>query len=89
MGNRISPHRIGYAVGEFFEIRQFQFVQRGVAEYILKVNAVASQQLTQNLSAELLKILGEHANLEIEYVEEIPVLGSGKRKYIVNETQSL
>ena len=29
--------------------------------------------------------LGENAKIDFEYVEEIPVLNSGKRKKIVNE----
>ena len=30
------------------------------------------------------KILGKDAKIDIEYIDEIPVLKSGKRKYIEN-----
>lgn len=39
----------------------------------------------EELSQTLLKYLGDDATLKIEYVEEVPVLSSGKRRYIINE----
>ena len=35
--------------------------------------------------AELKSVLGEAANINIEQVDDIPVLASGKRKPVVNE----
>jgi phenylacetate-CoA ligase len=46
------------------------------------VNETFSQE--QSVVEQLKKILGDDAQIEIDYVEEIPVLNSGKRKYIVS-----
>jgi phenylacetate-CoA ligase len=65
-------------------VKQFQFVQEGKTRYRLRlcVNETFSQE--QSVVEQLKKILGDDAQIEIDYVEEIPVLNSGKRKYIVS-----
>jgi len=34
----------------------------------------------------LLEVVGRQARLEVEYVDDIPPLPSGKRPYVINET---
>ncbi len=65
-------------------VKQFQFIQEDRTHYRVRlcVNETFSQE--QSLSEQLKQILGNNAQIEIDYVDEIPVLNSGKRKYIVS-----
>jgi phenylacetate-CoA ligase len=65
-------------------IKQFQFIQEGKTRYRLRlcVNETFSQELF--VVEQVKKTLGDDAQIEVEYVEEIPVLNSGKRKFIVS-----
>ena len=68
----------------FTELRQYQFVQNGKNDYLLKLNA---QPNTIVRELELLNAIkdyvGDDANIRIEYVDEIPLLASGKRKQVI------
>lgn len=84
-GKRLVP----FVFDEIFErlgrlIKQYQFIQEGKTSYRLRlcVNETFSQE--QSVVEQLKKILGDDAQIEIDYVDEIPVLNSGKRKYIVS-----
>ena len=71
---------------EFQGVKQFQFVQKDAKKYLLKLN-VDKESFSQE--SRMLSILkerfGDDADFKIEYCDEIPVLASGKRRYIVNE----
>ena len=70
---------------DYPEIRQFQFVQYDKGAYRLVLN-IGKSIIDEKLILEALKaIVGELAQINIEYVDEIPVLHSGKRRYIANE----
>ena len=84
-GDRISPHSITNAMWEFTDINQYQLIQNGPRTYTLKINTSPHFQREEDLERIVLGILGSPAQLRIEHVSEIPVLNSGKRKYIVNE----
>lgn len=80
-----SPYMVSKAMWSFPEISQFQFIQRGRAAYLLKLNCQPDEAREPRLLAALKPIVGEDARIDFEYVSEIPVLHSGKRRYIVNE----
>lgn len=87
-GRQISPHIITNTMWEFPEIVQFQFVQKTKSHYLLKINS--KSPIRENLLRNRLEgYLGENASLEIQTVDEIPVLHSGKRKYILNDIDSV
>ena len=69
----------------FPDIKQFQFIQKGKNNYLLKLNLDGDFQRSAEIIETLQNILGDKACIDIETVEEIPVLASGKRRYIVNE----
>jgi phenylacetate-CoA ligase len=83
-GNRLSPHTISSNFWSFPEIKQFQFIQESNTHYTLKINVEGVFVRQNEMKALLQKLLGDKAVINIETVEEIPVLASGKRKYIVN-----
>ncbi len=84
-GNPLSPHAITNAMWEFTDVTQFQLVQTDRSKYVLRLNADDSFSRVAELSAVIGAILGNGAELEIRRENEIPVLASGKRRYIVNE----
>ena len=85
-GNPVSPHMITNNMWKFQAIKQFQFIQKGAKQYTLKLNIGKNTSCREDaLISVLSKYLGIDADIKIEYCDEIPVLASGKRRYIVNE----
>ena len=84
-GNALSPHAVTNAMWDFPDITQFQLVQTGNGVYTLKLNVDESFCREEELVKSLKRVLGEAAEVQIERVKEIPVLASGKRRYIMNE----
>lgn len=65
-------------------VKQFQFIQEGKISYRLRLCVYETFPHKQFVVEQLKQILGADAQIEIDYVDEIPVLNSGKRKYIVS-----
>lgn len=84
-GNRLSPHFVTNTFWSFPQIRQFQFIQQGRNEYIVKINAGSEFAGEKDVEKALKELLGSNAIISIERVEEIPVMSSGKRRYIINK----
>lgn len=85
-GKAISPHLITNHMWSFPDILQYQVIQREEKTYVLRLNLPRGENSHKNdVIALMKKILGEDADIIIELVDEIPVLASGKRRYIVNE----
>lgn len=71
------------------KIQQWQFIQEGEKEYILRlVTPDMEVRNNPNHFEQLMKdLLGQDAIVKIEYPEEIPVLSSGKRKIVIRKYQ--
>jgi phenylacetate-CoA ligase len=84
-GNLLSPHVITNTMWKYVEILQFQFIQEAKKKYIMILN---KGNVPFHEEADLIKdiksFLGDDAEITIRYVEEIPLLQSGKRKKIIN-----
>ncbi len=80
----LSPHSITNGMWGIKGVQQWQFIQKARAKYILKICA-ADLVDEENILDRLFNILGKGAEITIEYVDDIPVLSSQKRKYIINE----
>ena len=83
-GRAISPHTITNNMWNFTNIKQFQFIQTDKKNYKLRINTDEKIDESKLLNV-FLSIIGQEAIIKIEYCDEIPVLASGKRRYIVNE----
>jgi phenylacetate-CoA ligase len=86
-GELLSPHIITNSMWFFAEeLNQFQFIQKTSKEYTLKLNMkkLDNKIHINKIQDKLIPFLGKDAILEIEYVNEIPLLDSGKRKKVVN-----
>lgn len=69
---------------KFPELNQFQIVQQTKTKYLFKIN-IDSKFIRENeLIAYYQSYLGNDADILIEYVNEIPLLSSGKRRIIIN-----
>ena len=83
-GNKKSAGVISVKMWPFDKLLQFQFIQEGAKQYLLKLNG-AKGHYDDAIFVNLVKdVLGEDAEVVIEHVNEIPVLESGKRKIEVN-----
>lgn len=86
-GKALSPHMITNYMWSFPDVTQFQVIQTGEKQYRLKLNV--PQTFTQEREAEVAELmkqlLGQDAEITVERTDGIPVLASGKRRYIVNE----
>jgi phenylacetate-CoA ligase len=83
-GHLLSPGVIANTMWKY-PVRQFQFIQQSEKEYYMKLNPNKQGRPDEKkLLSELKNYLGEDAVISFDYVDEIPVLASGKRKKIVN-----
>lgn len=84
-GEPISFYTFANSIRTFDEILQYQVIQNGARDYVLKLNLGGAAFPRERELAELLKsYLGADAILKIEYTDEIPVLSSGKRRCLIN-----
>lgn len=88
-GEPIFPMALARILKNYEMLRQWQFIQLTSDHYLLKLAVNNEYGLMKTLSDEILaqlkKLLGNDSNISIEYVNDIPVLNSGKRKSVVNQ----
>lgn len=65
-------------------VQQFRFIQEDVTRYTMMLNGNPDEIDEADVIGRLKPFLGEEADIRIEYVDEIPVLNSGKRKFLEN-----
>jgi len=83
-GNLVSCTIVLNHMRQYPEIRQYQLIQEGPKEYTLKINADDTFTGEVKLTNELKTYLGEDSIFRVEYVVEIPLLSSAKRKAIAS-----
>lgn len=84
-GNALSPHMILNKMRSFTDVTQFQIVQTDEKCFRLKLNVPKTFARENELIKLMRQMLGQDAEITVERVEEIPVLSSGKRRYVINE----
>ncbi len=82
-GRRLTSHTWSVYMWKFEKLKQYQFIQEGAKEYVLKVNGAKGVYTDDELVNHLKSILGGDANITIEHVNGIPALASGKFKKTV------
>ncbi len=83
-GSMISPFKFMGLLPKFPEIKQIQFVQTEKSNYTIKVNIEDIFVREQELTTLFKSYVGQDAKIEVEYVNEIPLLSSKKRKLCRN-----
>lgn len=72
-------------INNYPELNQFQIIQKSDKKYVFKINIEGEFKNKNRLVSEFKFHLGEDAIIEIVYVDEIPLLASGKRRVMINE----
>ncbi len=72
-------------VNKYPELKQCQLIQKSAGVYHLKLNTSKEFLRLEEFINKLKYYLGSQAIITFEYVNEIPLLASGKRRVIVNE----
>ncbi|HAE45443.1 MAG TPA: CoF synthetase [Lachnospiraceae bacterium] len=83
-GNALTPFIITNNLWDVEGVRQYRFCQDTKDTYTLELNGDPDVMDEADIIGRILPYFGEGAKIRIEYVDEIPVLNSGKRKYIEN-----
>ncbi len=83
-GALLSPAKISVSMWGADGVRQWQFIQKSQYDYIMKLNAEKSVDIVF-LEKKLKKLLGDLANIQFEFVDEIPILSSNKRRAVICE----
>lgn len=83
-GEALSPHMITNNMWGVEKIKQFKFSQLTQNEYKILLNVEDGFDGEKVLLEKFENLLGKDAVISFEYTDEIPVLNSGKRKYIEN-----
>jgi phenylacetate-coenzyme A ligase PaaK-like adenylate-forming protein len=84
-GEIISSFIITNLMMKYSSLNQFQFIQVGKKDYIFKLNTTQEFNEESQLISMFKEYLGIDSNIRIEYIEEIPILSSGKRRLVVND----
>ena len=70
---------------KYKDLQQWLFIQEGKTEYEMKLKSTERPYSKEaELLADLKSFVGEDAEIKLVYVDDIPLLKSGKRKYVVN-----
>ena len=80
----ISSHII-HEVCLFKGIKQYQLIQIDEKDYLFKLSTSNEFKQEDVLINKYKKHLGEDANITVEYIDDIPILSSGKRKKVINK----
>lgn len=83
-GQIVSSYIMYKNMWQYPEINQYQLIQTHQKKYLFKVNAPKGFEKEIQLIEEFKSFLGQDADFEVVYVDEIPLLDSGKRRKTVN-----
>lgn len=83
-GDLVSSYIAYKNMWQYTEINQYQLIQEAEKTYVIKISMEGVFSKEQKLISEFKQYLGQDAEFTIEYVREIPLLDSGKRRKIVN-----
>ncbi len=83
-GNAVTPYVITNNLWDVPGVKQYQFVQHSSKKYELRLNGDPEKMDVTDILGRIQPAFGADAEIKITYVDEIPVLASGKRKYIEN-----
>lgn len=83
-GHALTPFVITNNLWDVEGVLQYRFIQETVDTYTLELNGDRDAIDEADVLRRIQPYFGEDAQIRIVYVDEIPVLNSGKRKYIEN-----
>ena len=86
-GNAVTPYIITNNLWDIEGVKQYRFIQEDVKDYTIWLNGDPEKMDQKEILGRIRPYLGEEARIKVEIVDEIPVLASGKRKYIENRCE--
>ncbi len=88
-GGVVSPFLISQTFKCAKGVAQWQFIQKTLKDYVVKIVAEDGAEKPDCVDGinKFREILGDDINVKVEYVDEVPVLNSLKRKLIISELQ--
>ena len=86
-GSLVSSFVITNNMWKFKEVKQYQFIQNSDKDYLFKINTDLPFNRADELIKEFKGYFGDDSNISIEYINEIPLLESGKRKKVINNNK--
>lgn len=86
-GNAVTPYIITNNLWDIEGVKQYRFIQEDVKDYTIWLNGDPAKMDQKEILGRIRPYLGEEARIKVEIVDEIPVLASGKRKYIENRCE--
>ena len=86
-GNAVTPYIITNNLWDIEGVKQYRFIQEDVKDYTIWLNGDQEKMDQKEILGRIRPYLGEEARIKVEIVDEIPVLASGKRKYIENRCE--
>ncbi len=88
-GNTLSPYILSINLWDAPGVRQYRFIQETETEYTLELNGDPEKMDVDDILRRLRPYFGENAKITPVFVDEIPVLASGKRRYVENRCGAL
>ena len=84
---KMHPLAIWAPAAEITELRQFQLRQHDVGRFTWVLNAEKSAEIERRLRDALDERVGDIIECGFEYVDEMPVMASGKRKFFTTDIE--
>lgn len=81
-GDLLSPAKIFVLMWGSKDLHQWQFIQEAEKDYVLKLNVKRDFDVSVILD-KLKNVIGEDARIQIEYVNDIPITSSNKRRAVI------
>lgn len=82
-GEPITPSFFGICMWDLRGAEQWQFIQESINKYCIKINGRPDESIN-GIILQFKDMIGANADIRVEYVDEIPVLNSGKRRNTVS-----
>ena len=86
-GKAVTPYIITNNLWDIEGVKQYRFIQEDIKDYTIWLNGDPDKMNQEEIIGRIRPYLGDEARIKVEIVDEIPVLASGKRKYIENRCQ--
>ncbi len=83
-GKMLSPYVV-YHILKYPHIKQYQFIQEREKVYLIKLNVSPEFHSGEAIKVEFKMHLGSDAEIRLDFVDDIPLLSSGKRKFVINK----
>nr|WP_321232506.1 CoF synthetase [uncultured Psychroserpens sp.] len=83
-GDLVNPSVVFNGLTKFPQLIQFQVIQESKKAYTFKINIDSEFTKEKEIIDYFKSYLGEDADITIKYIDEIPLLSSGKRRLIIN-----